>query len=73
MQLGHAAMSSGIIKAPSMAADDLLPLIAGRDVAAAADMVLRNFEAYAGQVGTPRAALATHLVHSALHGSRCIR
>ena len=71
VQLGPAAMSSGILKAPSMAADDLLPLIAGRDVAAVADMVLRDFEAYAGQVGAPRAALATHFVHCALHGSCC--
>lgn len=52
-QLGPAAMSSGILKAPFMATDDLLPLIAGRDVAAAADMVLCDFEAYAGQVGAP--------------------
>lgn len=49
-QLLPAAMQAGVLRAPSMAADDQLPLIAGIDVAAAADAVLKNFSAYAGQV-----------------------
>ncbi len=53
-----------------MAKDDLLPLIAGRDVAAVADRVLRDFAAYAGQVCMPRAALAAKYEHGTVHGSR---
>lgn len=36
-------------RAPYMAAEDKVPLIAGSDVAAAADAVLKDFHSYAGQ------------------------
>ena len=50
-QLLAGVMKSGVLRAPSMAASDLMPLIAGSDVAAAADAVLKDFSNYAGQVG----------------------
>ena len=52
-QLLPGVMKAGVLRAPSMAASDLLPLVAGSDVAAAADAVLKDFNAYAGQVCFP--------------------
>ncbi|BDA41156.1 hypothetical protein COCOBI_01-8110 [Coccomyxa sp. Obi] len=49
LQLGRSAATSGTIRAPFMAAEDKVPLIAGADVAAAADAVLKDFQSYAGQ------------------------
>lgn len=49
-QLLPAAVKAGVLRAPSMAATDLLPLVSGTDVAAAADAVLKDFSTYAGQV-----------------------
>ena len=49
-QLLPGAMKAGVLRAPSMAASDQLPLIAGVDVATAAYTVLKDFSAYAGQV-----------------------
>lgn len=49
-QLLPAAAQAGVLRAPSMAATDQLPLIAGIDVATAADTVLKDFSAFAGQV-----------------------
>ena len=50
-QLLSGVMKAGVLRAPSMAANDLMPLVAGSDVAAAADAVLKDFSTYAGQVG----------------------
>ncbi|BDA41154.1 hypothetical protein COCOBI_01-8090 [Coccomyxa sp. Obi] len=49
LQFGRSAATSGTIRAPFMAAEDKIPLIAGADVAAAADAVLNDFQSYAGQ------------------------
>ena len=49
-QLGGTAQEHGLVAAPGMASSDVLPLISGTDVAAAADAVLQDFGAYVGQV-----------------------
>ena len=57
-QLLTGVMKTGVLRAPSMAASELMPLIGGSDVAAAADAVLKDFSTYAGQVGSKEKLLA---------------
>ena len=49
-QLGGTARELGLLAAPGMASSDVLPLVSGTDVAAAADAILQDFGAYIGQV-----------------------
>ena len=49
-QTGGAARELGLLPAPGMAGSDVVPLIAGSDVAAAADAILQDFSSYVGQV-----------------------
>ena len=49
-QLGGAARELGLLAAPGMVGSDVLPLISGTDVAAAADAILQDFGSYVGQV-----------------------
>ena len=50
MQLGGVARELGLLAAPGMTSSDVLPLVSGTDVAAAADAILQDFGAYDGQV-----------------------
>ena len=70
-QLLPAAMKAGVLRAPSMAATNLLPLVSGTDVAAAADAVLKDFGAYAGQVCLSRNRCAPSVSHKQMQCIRC--
>ena len=61
-QLLPAASKAGILRAPFMDPHDKLPLVSGTDVAAAADVVLKDFSAFAGQVRSLRQWLHSHHV-----------
>ena len=50
VQLGGVARELGLLAAPGMASSDVLPLVSGTDVAAAADAILQDFGSYIGQV-----------------------
>ena len=50
VQLGGVARELGLLAAPGMASSDVLPLVSGTDVAAAADTILQDFNSYVGQV-----------------------
>ena len=50
VQLGGVARELGLLAAPGMASSDVLPLVSGTDVAAAADAILQDFDSFAGQV-----------------------
>ena len=65
-QLLPAASKAGILRAPFMDPTDKLPLVSGTDVAAAADAVLKNFDAYVGQVRSLDASPWCSLSHDAV-------
>ena len=50
VQLGPAAVSAGVVKAPGMVATEVLPLVSGQDIAAVANAVLQSFNKYANKV-----------------------
>lgn len=50
VQLGGTARELGLLAPLGMTGSDVLPLMAGSDVAAAADAILQDFSSYVGQV-----------------------